>query len=131
MILGIGTDLCDIRRIERALAKFGKRFLDRCFTSQEQAYAKGDAAILAKRFAAKEAAAKALGSGIWRKGIHLREFEILNAPSGRPQLVVHGAALAYLAALIPQNMRPVWHVSLSDEYPYASAYVILEGCMNV
>jgi holo-[acyl-carrier protein] synthase len=129
MILGFGNDLCDIRRIERALERFGARFTNRIFTEVEQA--KSDrraarAASYAKRFAAKEACAKALGTGI-RDGIAWTDMGVVNLASGRPTMALTGAAAARLVAMTPTGMRAVIHLTLTDEYPLAQAQVLIEA----
>lgn len=133
MILGIGSDLIDIRRIEGTLARFGDRFVNRIFTDIERAKAerrKGAgnsyAATLAKRYAAKEAAAKALGTG-FRDGIYWRDLGVVNEPSGRPTIVMSGGAAARLAALVPAGMRPQIALTITDEYPMAEALVIISA----
>jgi holo-[acyl-carrier protein] synthase len=129
MILGFGNDLCDIRRIERALERYGARFTHRIFTEVERT--KSDrraarAASYAKRFAAKEACAKALGTGI-RDGIAWTDMGVVNLPSGRPTMALTGAAETRLAAMTPQGMRAVIHLTLTDEYPLAQAQVLIEA----
>ncbi len=133
MILGLGNDLVDIRRIEKSLERFGARFLDRVFTPDEQALgerrtasAQARAAFFAKRFAAKEAAAKALGTGL---GEHawFTELEVRSLASGQPVLAFHGRAARTLAARVPAGHRPVIHLSMSDDYPLAQAVVILSA----
>ncbi|OIQ93135.1 holo-[acyl-carrier-protein] synthase [mine drainage metagenome] len=133
MIVGLGNDLVDIRRIEKSLERFGARFLARVFTEGEQARAgaraataQGRAAFYAKRFAAKEAAAKALGTGI---GDHawFTDLEVGSLASGQPVLSFHGRAARTLAALVPAGHRPVIHLTMSDEYPLAQAVVILSA----
>jgi holo-[acyl-carrier protein] synthase len=134
MIIGIGSDLCDIRRIEKTLARFGERFRNRIFTAVEQGRAearigKGNVATAgtyAKRFAAKEACAKALGTGL-SMGMHWRDMGVVNRPSGQPTMVVSGAAAERLAALVPAGHRPVIHLTMTDEYPYAQAFVVIEA----
>lgn len=123
MILGLGTDIVKIARIESVMARFGERFLDRCFTPAERARGKNNSRFYAKRFAAKEAAAKALGTG-FRGGILLKEIEIANAESGAPSLILHGAALARLNA-ITSGKTPTLHLSLSDERDQALAVVVI------
>jgi holo-[acyl-carrier protein] synthase len=133
MIVGLGSDLIDIPRIEKALARFGKKFEDRIFTAQEQAAAakrsgagaQSIAATYAKRFAAKEACAKALGTGIGR--IAWLEIEVGNLASGAPTLTLSGAAREALAAITPAGMSAHIWLTLSDEYPLAMAQVILEA----
>jgi len=128
VIVGIGSDLTDIRRIERTLARFGERFAGRIFTDVERARAerKPDrAASYAKRFAAKEACAKALGTGI-RRGVAWRDMGVINARSGQPTMALTGAAARRLADLTPPGWKAVVHLSLTDEHPYAQAFVIIE-----
>lgn len=135
MILGIGNDLVDIRRIEQTLERFGERFIHRVFTRAEIAKATrraqatrhhAAAATYAKRFAAKEACAKALGTGI-RMGTHWRSMEIVNLPTGQPTLRLHGKAAARLAAMTPPGLTAHISVTLTDEYPLAEAIVIIEA----
>src|SRR3984893_10634225 len=129
MILGFGNDLCDIRRIEGSLARFGERFVRRCFTEAERrkSDARADkAASYAKRFAAKEACAKALGTGL-RAGIAWRDIGVVNLPSGKPTLCLTGGAAARLVALTPPGHRVLIHVTLTDEYPLDPAQVIIEA----
>jgi holo-[acyl-carrier protein] synthase len=127
--LGLGSDLVDIRRIERTLERFGSRFTERVFTPQERARAEGRAnraATYAKRFAAKEACAKALGTGL-SHGVFWRDMGVANAPSGRPTMLLRAGALARLAQLTPDGYISDIHVTLTDEYPYAQAFVILSA----
>lgn len=129
MILGIGSDLCDIRRIENSLARFGERFTQRIFTAGEQA--KSDrratrAESYARRFAAKEACSKALGTGI-RSGVFWRDMEVVNLPSGRPTMRLTGGAAARLAEMVPPGHEAVVHVSLTDDPPLAQAFVVIEA----
>jgi holo-[acyl-carrier protein] synthase len=129
MIVGVGSDLTDIRRVQKTLDRFGARFTDRIFTDVERRRAerRGDrAASYAKRFAAKEACAKALGTGI-RAGVFWRDMGVVNAPSGQPTLRLTGGAAARLTALIPPGMQANIHVSLTDDHPYAQAFVIIEA----
>jgi holo-[acyl-carrier protein] synthase len=129
LIVGIGLDLCDIRRIEKTLEKFGDRFPKRCFTEIERAKADGRAAraaTYAKRFAAKEACAKALGTGLGH-GVGWLDMGVVNDASGRPTLHLTGGALSRLAALIPRGYEPHIHLTLTDEYPLAQAQVIIEA----
>jgi len=136
MILGIGNDICDITRIERSLARFGAAFENRVFTPGEQAKARrragggkrnGTASTYAKRFAAKEALGKALGTGVGAGGgIFWRDIEVVNLPSGKPTLELHGGARAALDYLTPPGQRAVIHLSLVDEYPHAQAFVVIE-----
>lgn len=129
MILGLGNDMIDIRRIEETIKRFGDRFLDRVFTPVERA--KCDrrvqrAASYAKRFAAKEACAKALGTGL-RSGVHWRDMGVVNLTSGRPTLVLMNGALARLCAITPSGYEPRIDVTLSDDFPWATAIVIITG----
>ena len=130
MIVGIGSDLSDIRRIQKSLDRFGDRFTNRVFTEVERARseAKPDrAASYAKRFAAKEACAKALGTGVPRRGVHWNDMGVVNQRSGKPTMALTGGAAERLASLIPEGMTPVIHVSLTDDHPYAQAFVIIEA----
>lgn len=136
MILGIGNDICDIRRIERSLDRFGEAFEQRVFTAGERAKAsrrKGGArnskaSTYAKRFAAKEAMGKALGTGVGAGGgIFWRDIEVVNLPGGKPTIALHGAAARLLAALTPPGQQARVHVSLVDEYPLAQAFVVIEA----
>ena len=129
MIVGIGSDLCDIRRIEQTLERFGDRFPNRIFTEVERARSerKNDrAASYAKRFAAKEACAKALGTGI-RRGVFWRDMGVVNLRSGQPTMALTGGAAARLAQLTPPGMTAHIHLSLTDDDPYAQAFVIIEA----
>jgi holo-[acyl-carrier protein] synthase len=129
MIIGIGNDLIDIRRIERTLERFGDRFVERIFTPAEQARAErkpGRAATYAKRFAAKEAGAKALGTGM-AGGVFLSDIGVENAEGGRPMLVLTGGAARRLQAITPEGMQARIHLTLTDEHPYAFAQVIIEA----
>ena len=129
MILGVGNDLCDIRRIERTIERFGERFLERVFTEAERkrAFAKGaPAATLAKRFAAKEACAKALGTGL-RGGTFWRDMGVVNLPSGRPTIALTGGAKANLDRLTPPGYEARIDLTLTDEHPLASAVVIISA----
>ncbi len=129
MIIGFGNDLCDIRRIEQSLARFGERFVVRCFTEIEREKSDGRAgraASYAKRFAAKEACAKALGTGL-RFGVNLRDMGVVNLPSGKPTMHLTGGAAARLAALTPKGHEVFIHLTLTDEYPLAQAQVIIEA----
>jgi len=129
MMLGLGNDMIDIRRIEATIARFGDRFLDRVFTPIERA--KSDrranrAASYAKRFAAKEACAKALGTGL-RGGVHWRDMGVVNLASGRPTLRLTGGALARLQSLTPPGHEARIDLTLSDDFPWAQAIVIVTG----
>ncbi len=130
MIIGIGSDLCDIRRIERVLARHGERFTHRVFTRAERARAERrtealHAGTYAKRFAAKEACAKALGTGFSR-GVFHSDMGVVNLASGAPTLRLTGGAAARLAALLPAGAEARLHLTLTDEYPYAFAQVMIE-----
>ncbi|MDB5512525.1 MAG: holo-ACP synthase [Enterovirga sp.] len=129
MIIGIGSDLCDIRRIERSIARFGERFTTRIFTPGEQAKSESRAtraASYARRFAAKEACAKALGTGM-RAGVFWRDMEVVNLPGGKPTMRLSGGALARLGRMTPEGHEAVVHVSLTDDPPLAQAFVIIEA----
>ena len=129
MIVGIGSDLTDIRRIQATLDRFGERFKNKAFTEVERrrSDAKPDAAAsYAKRFAAKEACAKALGTGLMR-GVHLSDMGVVNLKSGKPTMALTGGAVTRLNALIPPGMEPHIHISLTDDHPYAQAFVIIEA----
>ena len=129
MIVGVGADLCDIRRIEESLRRFGDRFVRRCFTDVEQARSErraDRAASYAKRFAAKEACAKALGTGM-RQGVAWRDMGVVNLPSGAPTLRLTGAAAARLAALTPEGREPLIHLTITDDHPLAQAFVVIEA----
>ncbi len=129
MILGIGNDLCDIRRIERNIARYGDRFLLRVFTDEERrkAFSRAHPAhTFAKRFAAKEAATKALGTG-FRQGVHFRDIGVVNAPTGRPMLALTGAAARHLERLTPDGHIVRIDLTLTDEYPVAEAVVIISA----
>ena len=129
MILGVGSDLIDIRRIERTLERFGERFLDRVFTPAERQRSErraNRAASYAKRYAAKEACAKALGTG-FRHGVFWRDLGVVNLPSGRPTLILTGGALARLEKLTPPGMTAVITLTLTDEPPLAQALVVISA----
>lgn len=134
MILGLGNDITDIRRIERSLENFGERFEKRVFTPAERAMARSRegagartvAATYAKRFAAKEACAKALGTG-FSCGVFWHDMEVVNLPGGQPALKLSGGALAQLSRLLPPGASPRIHLALTDEYPLAQAHVIIEA----
>ncbi|MDX2238166.1 MAG: holo-ACP synthase [Hyphomonadaceae bacterium] len=130
MILGVGSDLCDIRRIEQTLARFGDRFVARVYTDIERARAERRpeqaAATYAKRFAAKEACAKALGTGM-RAGVFWRDMGVINLRGGQPTMALTGGAAARLAAITPPGFTAVIHVSLSDEPPLAQGFVIISA----
>ena len=129
MILGLGTDLIDIRRIEKTLSRFGDRFTERCFTPLERAKCDGRyqrAASYARRYAAKEACAKALGTG-FRRGVYWRDIGVVNRGSGMPILELQHGAAARLAALTPQGMVAKIDLSLTDEPPYAHGMVVISA----
>ncbi len=129
MIIGIGSDLSDIRRVQNTLERFGERFTNRCFTEIERARSerKPDrAASYAKRFAAKEACAKALGTGI-KRGVFWRDMGVVNMRSGQPTMALTGGAAERLSQIIPPGHTAVIHVSLTDDHPYAQAFVIIEA----
>ena len=129
MIIGLGSDLCDVRRIEKVLERHGDRFLDRIFTPSERAKADrraNRAETYAKRFAAKEACAKALGTGL-RHGVFWRDIGVVNLPGGRPTMKLTGGALARLKAITPAGCEARIEVSLTDEGPTAQAIVIISA----
>ena len=128
MIIGIGNDIIDIRRIEKSLERFGDRFVQRVFTEVEQR--KSDkraarAASYAKRFAAKEACSKALGTGL-SDGVFWRDMGVVNLPSGAPTLNLTGGAAKRLRKLVPEGRDVRLHLTMTDEFPYAQAIVIIE-----
>ncbi|MBT4711799.1 MAG: holo-ACP synthase [Alphaproteobacteria bacterium] len=132
MIIGLGSDLIDIRRIERTIERFGERFLNRIFTDVERA--KSDprrerVASYAKRFAAKEACSKALGTG-FRRGVYWRDMGVVNLASGRPTMRLTGGAARRLEELTPNGMRAQIDVSLTDEPPMGQAIVIISGILE-
>ena len=128
MIVGIGSDLCNVARIEKSLERFGDRFLERVFTPTERAKADSRpftrAGTLAKRFAAKEAFSKAVGTG-FRRGVHMKDIGVVNLPSGAPTLKLTGGARARLDALAPEGHAIDIHLTMTDDYPWAQAFVIL------
>ena len=129
MILGIGTDLCNIERIEGTLQRFGDRFRDRVFTEVELRKARSrqhEAATLAKRWAAKEACSKALGTGL-RMGIAWRDMAVSNLPSGQPVMRVTGWAAERLREMTPPGHEAILHVTLTDDHPWAQAFVVIEA----
>ena len=129
MILGIGTDLCNIERIERTLERFGDRFRNRCFTEIEQAKAvrrRDTAGTYAKRWAAKEACSKALGTGL-RMGIAWRDMAVSNLRTGQPVMTVTGWARARLTEMTPPGHEAIIHVTLTDDHPWAQAFVVIEA----
>ncbi len=129
MIIGIGSDLIDIRRIQTALDRHGARFVNRCFTPHEQARAESRAhraATYAKRFAAKEACSKALGTGL-SHGVFFKDMGVVNDKNGKPTMVLTGGALERLKALTPQGKTAHIHLSITDDDPLAQAFVVIEA----
>jgi holo-[acyl-carrier protein] synthase len=129
VIVGVGSDLCDIRRIEQTLERFGDRFVARCFTEIEQLRSEGRAgraASYAKRFAAKEACAKALGTG-FKRGVFWRDMGVVNLPSGQPTMKLTGGAAERLKAILPPEAEAFIHLTLTDEAPIAQAFVVIEA----
>ena len=129
MIVGIGSDLADIRRVEKTLERFGERFIARIFTEIERRKSEGRAgraASYAKRFAAKEACAKALGTGL-RHGVFWRDMGVVNLRSGKPTLALTGGAAARLAAIVPPGHVAAIHLTITDEWPLAQAFVVIEA----
>jgi len=133
MIIGIGSDLIDIRRVEKVMERHGERFLERIFTPVERAKAdrrsanaRMVAATYAKRFAAKEACSKALGTGI-RQGVWWRDMGVVNLPGGRPTMQLTGGALARLQALVPAGLEPRIDLSITDDWPLAQAFVVISA----
>ena len=129
MIIGIGSDLIDIRRIEKSLERHGQRFIQRIYTEVEQARSENRgarAASYAKRFAAKEACAKALGTGL-AQGVFWRDMGVVNLPSGKPTIALTGGAADRLKALVPNGHRPEIHVTITDDFPFAQAFVLIEA----
>jgi holo-[acyl-carrier protein] synthase len=131
MILGIGADLVDIRRIEQVIGRHGERFLNRVFTPTERGRAQRGAnqsATYAKRFAAKEACAKALGTGM-RRGVFWRDIGVVNLASGRPTLQLTGGALERLRAIAPKGTEARIDLTITDEWPLAQAFVVISAVM--
>jgi holo-[acyl-carrier protein] synthase len=128
MIVGIGSDLCNIERIQNSIDRFGERFLMRVFTPVERKKAEGRpftaAGTLAKRFAAKEAFSKAVGTG-FKRGVFMKDIGVVNAPSGAPTIVATGGAKARLDALAPEGHAIDIHLTMTDDHPWAQAFVIL------
>jgi len=128
LIIGIGSDLCNIERIQRSLDRFGDRFLNRVYTETERAKAERRpltiAGTLAKRFAAKEAFSKAVGTG-FKRGVFMKDIGVVNAPSGAPTLALTGGAKARLDALTPPGHAIDVHLTMTDDHPWAQAFVIL------
>jgi holo-[acyl-carrier protein] synthase len=130
VIIGLGSDLCNMERIQASLDRFGDRFLNRVFTEVERRKAARRphtiAGTLAKRFAAKEAFSKAVGTG-FKAGVFMKDIGVVNAPSGAPTLALTGGAAARLAALVPQGYEALVHLTLTDDHPWAQAFVIIEA----
>ena len=129
MIIGLGSDLCDARRIEKVLTRHGERFLDRIFTPLERAKAERRANRIetyAKRFAAKEACAKALGTGMAR-GVFWKDMGVVNLPGGKPTMVLTGGAERRLKAMLPAGHRALVHLTITDDFPMAQDFVIIEA----
>ena len=127
MILGIGNDVIDIRRVEKAIERYGERFLNRIFTTVERERSDGKparAASYAKRFAAKEACAKALGTGLSR-GVFWKDMGVVNEPSGRPTMQLTGGAARHLERMTPPGYHPRVHLTLTDDFPMAHAVVVI------
>lgn len=134
MIIGLGSDLCNIERIQAALDRHGERFEQRCFTDVERAKAAGRphtrAGTFAKRFAAKEAFSKAVGTG-FKRGVFLKDIGVVNAPSGAPTLALTGGAAIRLAELLPPGHEARIHLTLTDDHPWAQAFVIIEAIPSI
>ena len=129
MIVGVGTDLMEIARIQQSIDRFGERFTTRVFTEIERRRSDRKAdrgASYAKRFAAKEACAKALGTGL-KRGVFWRDMGVVNLRSGQPTMALTGGAATRLAEMLPPGMRGAIHLSLTDDHPYAQAFVIIEA----
>jgi holo-[acyl-carrier protein] synthase len=130
MIIGLGSDLCNIERIQNSLDRFGERFENRVFTEAERAKAAKrpftKAGTYAKRFAAKEAFSKAAGTG-FKRGVFMRDIGVINAPSGAPTLALTGGAKARLDAMVPAGYDAHVHLTLTDDHPWAQAFVIIEA----
>lgn len=130
MIIGLGSDLCNIERIGNSLARYGERFENRVFTSTEQTKARRRpytiAGTYAKRFAAKEAFSKAVGTG-FKRGVYMKDIGVVNAPSGAPTLALTGGAAKRLEELTPSGHEACIHLTLTDDHPWAQAFVIIEA----
>ncbi len=129
MIIGMGSDLIDIRRVEKSIERFGERFTHRCFTDIERQKSdrrQNRAASYAKRFAAKEACSKALGTGI-AQGVFWKDMGVVNLPGGKPTMVLTNGAGEKLASMMPAGHEPFIHITITDEYPYAQAFVVIEA----
>ena len=133
MIIGLGSDLCNIERLAKVLERHGERFEQRCFTETERAKAARRpftrAGTYAKRFAAKEAFSKAVGTG-FKRGVFMKDIGVVNAPSGAPTLALEGGAKAALDALVPHGYEAHIHLTLTDDHPWAQAFVIIEAIPN-
>ena len=130
MIIGLGQDMCNIERIERTLERFGTRFTNRVFTEVEITKAerrRRRAETYAKRFAAKEACAKALGTGVPRRGVHWKHMGVVNLPSGKPTVALTGGAATRLAEILPDGHEAIINLTITDDYPWAQARVIIES----
>ena len=130
MIIGMGNDLCNIERIASSLERFGERFENRIFTEGERAKARRrmrTAETYAKRFAAKEACAKALGTGVPRRGVHWKGMEVVNLPSGKPTMNLTGGSAERLKEITPDGHDVAIHLTITDDHPWASATVIIEA----
>lgn len=129
MIIGLGSDMMDIRRIEKTLERYGEKFTERCFTDIEKTKSdrrKNRAASYAKRFAAKEACAKALGTGI-AQGVFWRDMGVVNLPSGKPTIELTGGALGQVNKMLPNDHYANIHLTITDDFPWAQAFVIIEA----
>ncbi|PKA40489.1 holo-ACP synthase [Rhizobium sullae] len=129
MIIGIGSDLIDIRRVEKSLERFGERFTHRCFTEIERARSDrraNRAESYAKRFAAKEACSKALGTGM-AQGVFWKDLGVVNLPSGKPTMQLTGGAAVVLQSMLPTGHKAMVHLTITDDYPLAQAFVIIEA----
>ncbi|MEM7661794.1 MAG: holo-ACP synthase [Pseudomonadota bacterium] len=130
MIIGIGNDLCNIERIEKTLDRWGERFIKRVYTPVEIAKAEKrrlKAETYAKRFAAKEACAKALGTGVPRRGVHWTHMGVVNLPSGAPTMALTGGAAERLAEILPSGHDAHIHLTITDDHPWAQAFVVIEA----
>ena len=134
MILGIGSDLCNIERIQASLDRFGERFVRRVFTETERDKAEGRphsrAGTYAKRFAAKEAFSKAVGTG-FKRGVFMRDIGVVNAPSGAPTLELTGGARARLDAMTPEGHFAEVHLTMTDDHPFAQAFVVITAVPHI
>jgi holo-[acyl-carrier protein] synthase len=132
LIIGLGSDLCNIERIQNSLDRFGERFEKRVFTEAERAKAAKRpftcAGTYAKRFAAKEAFSKAVGTG-FKRGVFMKDIGVINAPSGAPTLALTGGAKARLDAMVPAGYEAHVHLTLTDDHPWAQAFVIIEAIL--